>query len=226
MTPNDWQMIRKSALFNRLHDDVVRELLANNAIIDYDRGAVICNQGDPAEHYHVIVYGLVKLCRHSGQGQSAIISIHGPAQAFMEAEALSSGVYSATAEAVSSVRLVKIDARDLRQRIGRDPELALSMLGSTSIHLRVLLEHVEKLKILTGPARLADFIVSLAGPQSGAAEVVLPYEKQLIAGQLGMTPESFSRALSQLRRHGVQVNRDRLEVKNIEHLRDFIARSM
>jgi CRP-like cAMP-binding protein len=226
MTPNDWQMIRKSALFNRLHDDVVRELLANNAIVDYDRGAVICDQGDPAEHYHVIVHGLVKLCRHSGQNQSAIISIHGPAQAFMEAEALSSGVYSATAEAVSSVRLVKIDARDLRQRIGRDPELALSMLGSTSIHLRVLLEHVEKLKILTGPARLADFIVSLAGPQSGAAEVVLPYEKQLIAGQLGMTPESFSRALSQLRQHGVQVNRDRLEVKNIEHLRDFIALSM
>lgn len=226
MTPNDWQMIRKSALFNRLHDDVVRELLANNAIVDSDRGAVICNQGDPAKHYHVVVQGLVKLCRHSGQNQSAIISIHGPAQAFMEAEALSSGIYSATAEAVSSARLVKIDASDLRQRIGRDPELALSMLGSTSIHLRVLLEHVEKLKILTGPARLADFIVSLAGPQSGAAEVVLPYEKQLIAGQLGMTPESFSRALSQLRQHGVRVNRDRLEVKNIEHLRDFIARSM
>jgi CRP-like cAMP-binding protein len=226
MTPNDWQMIRKSALFNRLTDEAVREFITSNAIVDVERGAMICVQGAPAEHYHIVLQGLVKLCRHSAHGQSAVISIHGPAQAFMEAETLSSGIYSATAEAVSAVRLVKIDASNLRQRIGRDAELALSMLGSTSIHLKVLLEHVEKLKILTGPARLADFIVSLAGPQTGSAEVVLPYEKQLIAGQLGMTPESFSRALSQLRRHGVQVNRDRLEVKNIDGLREFIARSM
>lgn len=60
------------------------------------------------------------------------------------------------------------------------------------MHLRVLLEQIEKLKTMTATARLADFILSLVGPQGGKAEISLPYEKRLVAGHLGMTPESFS----------------------------------
>ncbi|TAK48537.1 MAG: Crp/Fnr family transcriptional regulator [Xanthobacteraceae bacterium] len=223
MTPDDWQMIQRSALFSRLDEAIVREFLGRDPIHDCAKGEVICRQGEAADHYHIVLSGLVKLFRRPASGASAIIAIHGPSQAFMEAEALSGGVYTATAEAVSQARLLRISAHELRQRIEGDPDLALSMLGSASINLKMLLEYVEKLKTLTGPARLADFILSLTGPRSGAAELTLPYEKQLIAGQLGMTPESFSRALAQLRRHGVSVDRDRIEVKDIGRLQDYLA---
>ena len=33
----------------------------------------------------------------------------------------------------------------------------------------------------------------------------LPYDKKLIASRLGMKPETFSRALAQLRNHGVTI---------------------
>ena len=223
MTPQDWQTIQLSALFSRVDDSLVREFLGQDPILDCPKGAVICTQGAPADNYYIVLHGLVKLFRQPAQGAPAIIAIHGPAQAFMEADVLSGGVYTATAEAVSNVRVLRIDARDLRRRIEGDSELALTMLGSASLHLKVLLEHVEKLKTLTGPARLADFILSLAGARTGMAELTLPYEKQLIAGQLGMTPESFSRALAQLRRHGVSVDRDRIEIKDIARLQDYLA---
>lgn len=226
LTPEDWQIVQRAALFSRLNEKVVREFLGQDPVHDVAKGARICAQGEPAQFYHIVLHGIVKLYRQQGHSSTAIIAIHGPGQALMEADALSSGEYTATAEAVSNVRLLRIDAQDLRRRIESDPELALSMLGSASIHLKVLLEHVEKLKTLTGPARLADFILSLAGPRTGAAELTLPYEKQLIAGQLGMTPESFSRALAQLRRYGVNVDRDRIEVKDIARLQDYLAAAL
>jgi hypothetical protein len=51
--------------------------------------------------------------------------------------------------------------------------------------------------------RVASFLIRLSNVSSGHAVVRLPQEKGLVAGRLGMRPETFSRALSQLRQHGV-----------------------
>ena len=85
----------------------------------------------------------------------------------------------------------------------------------------MLLEQIEKLKTMKATARLADFILSLAGPREGRAEISLPYEKRLVAGHLAMTPESFSRTLGQLRKVGVRVARDKVTIDDVERLRDY-----
>lgn len=221
MTPEDWRIVGQSALFSRLDPDVVRALFADHPLIEVSRGEIVCRQDEPAAYYHIVLQGLVKLYRRSAEGSIAIISIHGPARSFMEAEALSGGVYSTTAEAVVETRLARIDAKQLRARINADLKLALALLGSASLHLRVLLEQIEKLKTMTATARLADFIVSLAGAQEDRVEIALPYEKRLVAGHLGMTPESFSRTLGQLRRFGVRVSKDRVTIDNVARLRAY-----
>jgi CRP/FNR family transcriptional activator FtrB len=66
-------------------------------------------------------------------------------------------------------------------------------------------------------------VVELAGVRSGQAEVTLPYEKQLIANHLGLTPESLSRAMGHLRRHGVTVTRDRLVIRDVARLRAAVT---
>jgi CRP/FNR family transcriptional activator FtrB len=45
----------------------------------------------------------------------------------------------------------------------------------------------------------------LSARQGAPDRVVLPYEKNLIASELGMTRESFSRALSSLEKSGIKV---------------------
>lgn len=217
----DWLAIGRSSLFSKLDRALVKSLLADDSIAIFAKGDVICEQNQPAHFCHVVLSGLVKLVRRSPGGQEAVISIHGPPQAFMEADALSNGAYATTAEAILDARILRIDAQALRDKIGASPTFALAMLASASLHLKVLLEHVEKLKSMTGPARLADFLLGLAVQRAGQATFVLPYEKQLIAGHLGMTPESFSRALGQLRGLGVRADRNKIEIADIQKLRRF-----
>ncbi|MBX3524691.1 MAG: Crp/Fnr family transcriptional regulator [Rhodoblastus sp.] len=221
LTQDDWRIVGQSALFGRLDSSAARSLIGDRAVLVAARGDTICRQDEPAASYFIILSGLIKLFRRAADGSIAIISIHGPSQSFMEAEALTGATYSTSAEAVVDSRIVRIDAKALRLRIGADPKLAMALLGSASMHLRMLLEQIEKLKTMTATARLADFILLLAGPKEGRAEISLPYEKRLVAGHLGMTPESFSRTLGQLRRLGVRVERDKVTIDDVGRLRAY-----
>ena len=221
LTPDDWRIIRQSSLFGRLDPAVAQDLIGDGAAIAAARGDTICRQDEPALSYFIVLSGMIKLYRRAADGSIAIISIHGPSHSFMEAEALTGATYSTNAEAVVDARVARIDAAQLRRRIAADSKLAMALLGSASMHLRMLLEQIEKLKTMKATARLADFILSLTTQDEGKAEISLPYEKRLVAGHLGMTPESFSRTLGQLRKVGVRVARDKVTIENIERLRDY-----
>ncbi len=221
LTPDDWRIIRQSSLFGRLDPAVAQDLIGDGAAIAAARGDTICRQDERALSYFIVLSGMIKLYRRAADGSIAIISIHGPSHSFMEAEALTGATYSTNAEAVVDARVARIDAAQLRRRIAADSKLAMALLGSASMHLRMLLEQIEKLKTMKATARLADFILSLTTQEEGKAEISLPYEKRLVAGHLGMTPESFSRTLGQLRKVGVRVARDKVTIENIERLRDY-----
>jgi CRP-like cAMP-binding protein len=55
--------------------------------------------------------------------------------------------------------------------------------------------------------------------EQGHCAVALPYDKILIAGQLGLTPESLSRAFAKLRTIGIVVDASHVVVKDIAKLR-------
>ena len=50
--------------------------------------------------------------------------------------------------------------------------------------------------------------------------MLLPYDKTLIAGRLGMKPESLSRAFSRLRLHGVTIDQSSAVIDSVERLRN------
>ena len=50
---------------------------------------------------------------------------------------------------------------------------------------------------------------------------MLPYDKALIAGRLGMKPESLSRAFAKLRELGVRVNQSSAAISSVSRLHDL-----
>ena len=57
----------------------------------------------------------------------------------------------------------------------------------------------------------------------GGTVELTPYSKMLIASQLGMKPETLSRAFAKLRDHGVQIDATMAHIKDVAHLRDIVA---
>jgi CRP-like cAMP-binding protein len=102
------------------------------------------------------------------------------------------------------------------------PELCTAVLASTFRHLHSLIGQVEQLKARTGAQRVAEFLLELCPVDEGACAVTLPYDKILIAGRLGMKPESLSRAFARLRESGVMVRQNHAAIADVEKLRDYV----
>jgi CRP-like cAMP-binding protein len=83
------------------------------------------------------------------------------------------------------------------------------------------MQQVEQLKAQSGVQRVAEFLASLSLTEQGHCAVALPYDKVLIAGRLGLTPESLSRAFARLRSIGVVVDASHVVVKDVAKLRQL-----
>lgn len=223
MTDEDWAIIRSATLFNGAPMSDIAAIVGEQQPSTYEKEEVICAQGDVAGSCFLLLDGLVKMQRKREDGSEATLSIQGPGRSLLLAEALNGEAVSVTAQAATRSRILALDAGRLRKAIETDRKLARTMLAAAALHLRALVAHVEELKTRTALVHLADFILDLSGARSGSVEVSLPYEKQLIAGRLGMTPESFSRALGQLGSHGVRVKRDKIFIHDIAALRAFVS---
>jgi CRP/FNR family transcriptional regulator, transcriptional activator FtrB len=58
----------------------------------------------------------------------------------------------------------------------------------------------------------------LSRRQGTPHRAILPYEKNLIASELGMTRESFSRTLSALQKEGITVQGQTISIRDAKHL--------
>ncbi len=142
-------------------------------------------------------------------------------QSFGEAVALVGARFPVSAEAVTAARLLRVPAASLRRKMQADPDICIAMLASTLQHLRLLVDQIEQLKAQTGAQRVAEFLLSLAQAESGPARVELPYDKSLLAGRLGMKPESLSRAFLRLKASGVTVEQAHVAIAELGRLRDL-----
>lgn len=225
MKPTDWQIVRATPLFGALAEETAHSLLSSHAVRSVEKGALLFQQGEPVSSFFVILDGWIKIFRMTPEGTEAVVGVFRRGESFAEAAIFLEGRYPVSAEAVTESRLLAVDGELFRRRILEEPRLALAMLASSSQHLKFLVEHIEQIKALDAPQRIADFLVRLSGQLEGACTVELPYEKSLIAKRLGMKPESLSRALGRLRLLGVIVERDMVSVADISALRRYAEAS-
>ena len=213
------EAVKKSVLLNGLSEDMRENLLKDSVRRSYREGETIFVQGDVARSVLIVLSGYVKLSRMTPSGNEAVVTIMGRNRSFAEAMVLRGEPYPVSAEAISDCTLLQIDGVRLRQFLLENQEFAIRMLASTFVHLQGLIDQIERLKAHTGLQRVAQFLADLTDLENGTCEVSLPYNKRLIAGHLGMQPESLSRAFARLREHGVRVDANKAEIDDISALR-------
>ncbi|MCA0405505.1 MAG: Crp/Fnr family transcriptional regulator [Proteobacteria bacterium] len=218
LTPAEWAIVRRCPLLLALPEEEAARLLGGHRPVVYEPGQNIFTQGDDARAFFVVVEGWVKVFRLTPDGDEAVVSVFTTGESFAEPVMFLGGRYPVSAAAASRVRLARIEAADFSAMIMARPELSTAMLAAIARHTQQLSDEIMGLKLLGAPRRLADFLVKLAPDGAKSAAVTLPHEKSLLAGRLGMTPESLSRGLASLRQLGLKVERDVIEIPDVAAL--------
>lgn len=224
MEQRDRQVAQRSVLLSKMPPDTVELLLSRSSVKSCDRGALLFVRGEVAHSIFVVVDGWVKLTRTSSNGEEVIVGIFTNGGSFGEGAAFQNDVYPVAAEAVTDCRVVAIPARSILEIMDSRPELCRAMLAATFKHLHELVAQVEQLKAKTGAQRVAEFLIELCPAEKGSCTVTLPYEKVLIAGRLGMKPESLSRAFGRLKTNGVTIDHNHAFIEDVVALKEYIEK--
>lgn len=222
MDPADWRIVRAMPLFAPLSAEVVHAVVGNRVSRAYEKGSIVFHQGEVASAFFLILEGWVKIYRTTPDGLEVVLQVLRRGETFAETAIFGGGRYPASAETVSSTRLLRVDGDSFRAQVCERPELALSMLASSSSQLDRLTEQIEQIKVRSAPQRIAAFLIRLTPVREGPVELELPFEKALIANRLGMKPESFSRALGKLKAQGIAVARETVRIADVARLLAFV----
>ena len=95
-------------------------------------------------------------------------------------------------------------------------------MASMSREMRRLQLETEHRAMMDAPQRISCMLLRLSADMIGAGGAfTFPYDKSLAAARLGMKPETFSRALAQLKSDGVTVKGSEIRIDSFSHLAEL-----
>lgn len=183
--------------------------------------SLLFSAGDPADRFFAVIEGFVRLFALSEDGQETIVEVIGPGNSFAEAAIFATGRFPVNAEAMAGSRIVSLQAATLMRLLSQDSHLGLRMLASLNRWQLRLMAELQQLKCRSPAQRLAWHLLALVDQAGGATTVFLPYRKGVIAGRIGITPESLSRALARLNPIGIESSGNTVHIRDTEALRRF-----
>jgi CRP-like cAMP-binding protein len=185
-------------LFNGLPEDQIVAIKKIAVKKQINKGEIIVSEGDEGEGFFVIVEGRVKVFKVSTEGKEQILHIFGSGQPFGEVPVFTGHRFPANAQAIDKTRVLFFPRASFVNLISANPSLALNMLAIMSLKLRQFAVQIENLSLKEMPARLASYLISLAGEQNKDEVVTLQISKGQLASILGTIPETLSRVFAKL----------------------------
>ncbi len=165
------------------------------------RGELLFSEGDEASGFYVLAEGRVKVYKLSADGKERILHIVHPGSSFAEAAIFGDGQYPAYAEPLQPSRLLFFSKKEFLELLHSKSGIAINMIGGLSRFLRQFASQVEQLTFQDVPARLANYLLELAGDEGRV--VTLPIPKGELASNLGTVSETLSRTFRKLSDEGM-----------------------
>ena len=209
-------------LFQGLTEENLQNLLSNSTVRSVEQSREIIQQGDDVKYLYCIIEGSVKTLRSSPEGEEATIRMLKAGETFMDAVIFMGGTSPIRATALKPSKLLMIPAHIIRQQVLRDGQLANNLLHIITQHQKDAWQQLDSIVTKTPVARLGYYFLKLhLEKNSDSMDIELPFQKSIIANYLGMKPETFSRALKKLKSMGIDVDHERITLRETYALCHF-----
>lgn len=220
MRTTDMPLIRRSRLFSQVGEPDLAAMLAACFVQTLPASATLCRQGEKAEFLHVVLSGRVGLFGSAGH-EEALVEFFGAGDAFIVPAVVLDAPYLLTARMLEEGRILMWPAAAFRAQVRATGALAYGAVLLLSGYWRTLIGQIKDLKLLSAIERLSAFLLALAPRETGPVTVTLPGGRRLVAGRLGITPQSLSRAFAALRPLGISGGGRQVTIVDPARLREF-----
>lgn len=195
---SDTSLVRGFPLFRGVSEDVVARVIANAQILDHPPGDMLLREGERPRSLFVLLNGLVETF-----GGTTTLAFIRPPAAFIVAAVWMDQPQLTSARTLVPSRILTIPASEVRSALASDRGFCAALGYEMAIRYRDVLKELKNQRMRNATERLANWLLTEA-VVAGVPHFQLAIGKSTLAGRLGMTSEHLSRALVQLRQHGVE----------------------
>ena len=199
--------IASAPMFGGLGREHVEFLPAPSRPIVLPAGQVLFRRGTPSTGFYLVRDGRMQLSVSNSEGMVKVLEIISPGGAFGHAVMFLRAPYPVDATALVDTHLVFVPAAAVDRILDEDPAMARLMLASMAKRLQSKVQDIAMLSLQSATQRIIAYVLGAmrddAGQAGPSTTVELPALKQVLASRLGMTPETFSRAVRTLSSEGL-----------------------
>lgn len=212
------EALRRTPWLRHVPDATIGALARQAVLHRVPAGSILFEQSETPAFAQLLIGGAVELLGVAG-AIDVPVEIVRPVDLLLPAAVLNRQPYLARARVLEEAHLVLIHADAFRAAVASDHALCLAVLACQAAQFRRQLKLAKNLKLRSAEERVGCYLLNLMAGSGTPTVIHLPIEKRRIAGQLGMTRETFSRTLGAMARYGLRVTGDTISVADAAALR-------
>lgn len=198
-------------MFSALGENYLRELQEQIHIKRYTKESIVFYEGDQSEYLHIMMEGSVKLYKTSPKGTQIQINRFSAPELIAEFAIFEKEPFPATCEFVTDGAIGLLHYDKLYEYLNQ-PEFSLELIKSLTGKVSLLSALVHKETILSSEAKVADLMLK-------KVTIFNRLKNNEIASMLNLTPETFSRILTKMKKEGiVKIENHKLVILNQDAL--------
>jgi CRP-like cAMP-binding protein len=216
--------LRAHYLFAGLDATDFDALMQRVVVVKVEKGRVLFQQGDKAEHFYYVDKGQLELNFVAPTGQKKVLEVLGSERTFAEAVAfMREHKYPVSCEALSDAVVCRIPNQDYIDIIYRNPDAAMRLLSDVCRQLHARVREIERLTIQNARDRLVGYLLEhIVESNDDEATIRVELPRHVIASRLSITPETLSRLLRTLVEERIVTIEDRvIFVHSLARLRPY-----
>jgi len=222
------QTVSTTDFLGRLDEEARGELLARGARRQFGKGAFVYRVSDPGDAVYLLLAGRIKTYKLTPDGREVILWFGFPGEVFGLVEAPHHKGRLVSVEACEPSELAEISSAKFREFLGAHPEVSQLLVQIMASRLGMLANRLVYLTADDAEARIAKFLVDLAGRYHGATDEAarpIGLTHQEIADITGVQRQTATRILGRFTERGaLSVRYRRISIRDRALLSRFAAR--
>lgn len=192
------KLICNAKFFSGLSDDACRRLAELSRKRTIAKRDFLFMEGNEGKAVYLLLSGSIQLVKTNLDGKETVIKTVKPGELFAEVILFEKTRYPVTAAAVTEADVAELP-RDGFLKLLDEPDFRNDFMAMLMAKQRYLTERIQQLTSMDAEERFIEFLRDQYGERD-TLQIDLP--KKDIAAAIGATPETFSRLLQKLEKHG------------------------
>ena len=178
----------------------------------FHKGEMVTFNMDEHSKLYIVYEGLFKLTKIDEKGDEIVLSILD--QGGVVSPMHFSPYYDVCAEFIKNTTMFYFTEKAVNDFSTKNHQFSINTIKFLADSVQTLMISAEVLQLKTAKEKVGWYLVHAKINNT----FKLPYSKSLIASYLGMKPESFSRALTELKKDGVTLKNKKIVLENGDEL--------